>query len=434
MTIVDEANTETYQIQNNAAYKARSNKDRWSDSVRISELFDYDPTGDAPNGHTVFQTAFNEAVARGRSEVIAPAKFLRCGGSALITNPPPSSGLPKAVHIRGQGADVSTLMLNVADENLLNVGQASGAKSNSITFEGIGFVPNAPSTLGAALNMRNITGTKFINCDFGGFPNLVNAGLGASAPNDVENTYFINCNFDGHIGGRAALHLGSVGILHILGGKANGVVDRPNDEDGGPFILHEDPTHNGDGVYIIGMVGEGFSHYIRSIGKGLVNVEASGGQFDRADIAFQAQASAGGSDRNWNIKTQILEGPYNSGARIGVLLGGGGGQSEGHTVAGCSFQGLSQYAVRVLTGSANVNGNTAISCGHGVGAPSRTTLFRWGPNTVGVCGNNFGKRAPSDARPAFLYGTEFEGPVIGDRSNAGNIFKNMQHQPNIGTP
>ncbi|MCM2399428.1 hypothetical protein NBH19_25410 [Rhizobium sp. S95] len=415
----------TWAFDNNTLYKSRSNKDRWLDSVIVADLLDYDPSGITANGHTVLQSAINIALAAGKSEVILPRGILRFAASASIVNPI-SGG--KAIKIRGQGDDVSLLQSDTANINILEIGPrgstlTGSSQTGKVCIDGVGFVLGVASTAGSAIDIRNTNEFIMQDCDLGGFPSCLGIGLGASDVNDTINVFLINTGGQSHASGNAAIRLGSGGVLHISGGR------RWNGNSVSPFIKHSDTNYNWDGLYCIGTIGEGWTGYIVSSGKGVVNAEWTGGQVDRAGVAFEASAATGGSDRNWNIQTQILQGPSGSPAQFGCVFGSGGGNSEGHKVRNCHFQGLSNNAVYVVNGAAVIANNMIQSCGH-----SGAALIRMASGTGGCITGNYSYKGDADGSyGSATNGILFEGPANGWRVQTGNKFLGISGAEISGT-
>lgn len=105
------------------------------------------------------------------------------------------------------------------------------------------------------------------------------------------------------------IDLGSFGtvILHATCGRFNGTAGTS-----GYFIRHARTDKNGDGLYVYAPFTEGFAGALSSTGKGIVNVQFLGGNFDRATTAFfNSVGISGAQNDRWEIANTHLLGRGN---------------------------------------------------------------------------------------------------------------------------
>jgi hypothetical protein len=420
----------TWAFDNNTLYKSRSNKDRWQDSYRLNEELNYTGGGSAATDAAILQGLINRAVAGGRGEIILPRGDTKLEAVVQARNPSATN----FIRIVGQGPDSTRLLNNSAAQHWLDIGDASIARTSGFIFEGFSTTPGvAMNDSGSVFYLRNTTDIAFKDIVVRSCRNGWSLGIGASATNDVVYTTMNNCGgTSSGTSGVAMINLGSGGILNITGGAS-----RWNANGGHHFIDHLNTSWNFDGFYLSGQFFEFWQKYLLSTGKGMVNVEWTGCQVDRADIFFHAEPSiAAGSNRNWNIHdVQVLGFP--AGGGIGCLLSKGSSTDtqgiEDMAVNNCVFNGLSDIAIWAPHGEIFAKDNRIVSCAQlGGAAPAGGGLIRVGQ---GMCqiNDNIGRRALNSPGIAYVTGIQWDGAALATRKAAGNDFFSFSGAAETGT-
>ncbi|NEK15704.1 hypothetical protein [Rhizobium leguminosarum] len=352
-----------FSLDNNTLYKARSLKDRWLDSYRLAEELQFTGGGATATDAAVLQGLFNRAKAAGRGEIILPRGDIALEGNVFLKNPAATN----AIRIVGQGP-ASTRFLNTsAGQVMFWIGDdADGVnKTSGITFEGLGLAAGvAPNDSGSGFFLRNTSRILFKDVFIEGLRNGWSLGVNAANLNNAVYTRLHNCgcNTPG-TSGVAMIRLGSGGILNV-GGDAYGW----NTNGGIVFIEHDNASYNWDGLYITNQFMEDWLKYIYSHGKGIVNMEWTGGQMDRAAIFFQLQPDSGisGDNTNWNIHdTQLLGFGVVGKGDYGLFTAHGSGNINNVCFRDNIVKGLSNRAVFTTSGdSVKVHGNQFVNCGN----------------------------------------------------------------------
>lgn len=407
-----------WAADNNTLYKSRSNKDRWLDSYRLADEVQFSGAGVATDA-AVLQALFNRAKAAGRGEVILPRGDIRLEVACALIN----AGGAQHIRLVGQGPEVTRFLNISASQHFFDLGDAAVARTYGITLEGFSVQPNVTmDNSGSGFFMRNTTDIAFKDVICRGMKNGWSLGVGASVTNDVVYTTLSNCGgTSSGASGVPMIRLGSGGILNITGGAS-----RWNANGGHNFIDQDNPSHNWDGFYLSGQFFEFWNKYLCSTGKGMVNVEWTGCQVDRAAVFFQAEPGvATGSNRNWNIHdVQVLGFP--AGGGIGLLTSKGSSTDtqavEDIMVSNCVFNGLSDAAMYAAHGELFAYNNRIVSCAQlGASAPLGGALIRVGQGVCDIAGN-FGRRALSSPGLAYRYGIQWDGATLATRYENDNKF------------
>ncbi|MGO7439714.1 hypothetical protein ACC684_11030 [Rhizobium ruizarguesonis] len=406
----------TFSLDNSTLYKARSLKDRWLDSYRLAEELQFTGGGATATDAAVLQALFNRAKAAGRGEIILPRGDIALEALCFLKNPAATN----AIRIVGQGP-ASTRFLNTsAGQVMFWIGDdADGVnKTSGITFEGLGLAANvAPNDSGSGFYLRNTSRILFKDIFIEGLRNGWSLGVGAAVTNNAVYTRLHNCgcNTPG-TSGVAMIRLGSGGILNV-GGDAYGW----NTNGGINFIEHDNPTYNWDGMYINNQFFEHFGKYVYSHGKGIVNMEWTGGQMDRATIFFQAQPDAGvaGDNLNWNIHDTQLLGFGTGLGDYGLLTAHGTGNVNNVCFRDNIVKGLSNKAVFTTSGdSVKVHGNQFVNCGNSgtsvmqIDQPPANGVVSVTGNDIYLGNNSVGSN--------YTYGIDWIGSTNARRKSFGN--------------
>lgn len=445
MTIVEEANTTPHQLGNNTLYNAMSNNDRWLTSYRLADEIQF-TGGVAATDAAVLQGLFNRAKADGRKEIILPGGNIFMETTSLLTNPDGTT----PIRVIGQGEDRTKFAPTSASQCMFWIGNDADTVDDAhrhrtwfLTFEDFSLAANIPGAVaqdntGVGFNLRNTSDITFKNVTARSMRNGWSFGVGADNTNNVVNTYMHNCGgfSDGPYSGAPSLvpmiRLGSGGVLYI-----DGSVNRWNASGGHDFIGQDNMSYNWDGLYVYSQHFEHFRKYLVATGKGVVNMEWTGGQMDRADIFFQAEPQCtGGSNRNWLIHdTQILG--FSSGGAIGVMTGKGISTAtsaiEDITIDNVTFNGLSDSAVYAPHGEIFVKNCKMTDCAQlGISAPSGGALIRVGQGMAQIA-NNVGRRSAGYPGYAYRNGIQWDGAAMLTRSATGNRFYNYGNAETTGT-
>ncbi|MGO7779493.1 hypothetical protein ACC717_05095 [Rhizobium ruizarguesonis] len=419
----------TWAFDNNTLYKSRSNKDRWLDSYRLAEELNFTGGGATATDAAVLQALYNRAKAAGRGEIILPRGDIALEAAVAIFEPG-----TRPLRIVGQGPNQTRFLNTAAAQHYFDIGDAAQARTNDVVIEGLqlyGAVTQNNS--GRGFSVRNASDVAFKDIIIESMQNGWAFGEGASVTNDATYISIENCGCNSLVSSaRAMIILGSGGILQV-GGNAH----RWNASGGHNFIEHTDASWNWDGMYVYGQFFEHFAKYLVSTGKGVVNAEWTGGQVDRADIAFHAEPSiAGGSNRNWNIHhVQILGFP--AGGAIGALFGKGSSTDtqavEDMKVNNCVFNGLSDAAIYAPNGEIFAYNNDIVSCAQlGASAPLGGALIRVGQGMCKIAGN-IGRRALNSPGVAYRYGIQWDGATLATRVGINNDFFSFGASAETGT-
>ncbi|NNH67995.1 hypothetical protein [Rhizobium laguerreae] len=390
----------------------------------------------------VFEALFNTVVAAGGGEIILPGGDIVLEQTVFLKNPSPS---PK-VRIVGLGAGCTRFLNSAGTQAMFWVGDDTDATyTRYITFEGFSLATTVAQTDNdAGFFLRNTSDITFKDVFADGFRNGWSFGVGAPSTNNSVYSHLHNCG--GNSSGPctvAMIRLGSGGILTIDGGA-----HRWNASGGHQFLRQDNVSWNWDGLYVYGQFFEHFSKYLVAVGKGLVNVDWAGGQMDRADIFFQAEASAGGSNRGWKIHDNDILGfpctfdgngvPIKNGA-IGILTGVGQSSDpraiENIMVTNNRFDGLSDVCIYAANGEILATENTMVNCANwGGGAPCGGALIRLGQGRAKIQGNT-GYRPNNPYGESYRVGVRCDGPAHPRRKvDADNDWYDYGDRPVLGTP
>lgn len=440
MTIVEEANSEPFQIENNTAYKARSNKDRWLDSYRLAEHSGFTGGGNIASDAAALSELASIALATGRGELILPRGEVMAGDVSIL-NPGNDATEINGLRIVAQGPDATWVRNTHADQAWFEVGQENGGQRTScITFEGFSCVPAvAMSNAGSVFRERNTYGIKYKSIIMRAVRNGWDFGAGATIADSSKYPSMTDCGGTSAVEAPPAEHepqsapmirLGSCSSLRI-----SGSAERWNAVGYQAFITHDDPNWNTDGLYVYGQHLEHWWKTVSSCGKGIVNFEWTGGQTDRCTIFFHADPNvATGSNRNWNIHdTQILGFPV--GGAIGVLVTKGNSTSanavQSIKVKNNEFDGLSDCCIYAPNGEVIVSDNTMINCANwGGGAPSGGGLIRVGYGLAHIHGNIAYRPSGSYGNP-YRNGIQFDGAAHPRQKHYNNEFYDYGNAPVI---
>ncbi|MGR9253297.1 hypothetical protein [Rhizobium leguminosarum] len=414
-----------FSLDNNTLYKARSLKDRWLDSYRLAEELQFTGGGATATDAAVLQGLFNRAKAAGRGEIILPRGDIALEAAVSIFE----DGT-RPIRIVGQGPNQTRFLNTSASQKLFNIGDAAQARTKDMTLEGFQlYAAVAQDNSGRGFNLRNAQDITFKDILLESMRNGWALGESASATNDVTYVSVENCGANSP--GTSAtpiILLGSGGILQIAGSAY-----RWNASGGHDFMQHINTSWNWDGLYVYGQHFEHFAKYLRSTGKGVVNLIWTGGQMDRADIFFQCEAAAGGSNRNWDIHDIQMLGFSGSGGGIGFT---GSGPTEQIRIRSNVFNGLSDAAIYAATGEVFVSGNEFIDCAYlGASAPSEGAIIRVGQGFARIT-NNVGRRSASSPGVAYRYGIQWDGAALATRSAGptnSNVWYNFGASAETGT-
>ncbi|MDI5926466.1 hypothetical protein QBK93_17455 [Rhizobium leguminosarum] len=407
----------TWAFDNNTLYKSRSNKDRWMDSYRLAEELNFTGGGSTATDAAVLQALFNRAKAAGRGEIILPRGDIKLEATCLLKNP----GATNAIRIVGQGP-ASTRFLNTsAGQVMFWIGDdADGVnKTSGISFEGLGLAAGvAPNDSGSGFFLRNTSRILFKDVFIEGLRNGWSLGVNAGNLNNAVYTRLHNCgcNTPG-TSGVAMIRLGSGGILNV-GGDAYGW----NTNGGIVFIEHDNPTYNWDGMYITNQFMEDWLKYVYSHGKGIVNMEWTGGQMDRAAIFFQLQPDSGisGDNTNWNIHdTQLLGFGVVGKGDYGLFTAHGSGNINNVCFRDNIVKGLTNKGVFTTSGDGvKVHGNQFVNCGNSgtsvlqIDQPPANGVVSVTNNDIYLGNNSVGSN--------YTYGIDWVGSTNARRKSFGN--------------
>lgn len=408
-----------FAISNNTAY--RSSKDRWSDSYRLTDEALYTPGGAVASNAAALQHVIEMALATGRGEIILPREEIALETTVSILNPGPDLTEKNAIRIVGQGPDATWIRNTTADQKWISIGNDSIDVTSGIILEGFSAVPSvAMDDAGSVFFERNTKDIAYKSIIVRAVRNGWSFGVGASATNSSNYPVLVDCGgTSAGPSGQAMIRLGSGGGLRI-----SGCGSRWNAEGKHDFIEQDDPNWNWDGLYVYDQFFEKWRKYLTATGKGVVNVDWAGGQMDRADIFFQAEAGPGGSNRGWKIHDNDMLGfpctfapngaPIKNGA-IGILTGVGQSTDpraiENIMVHNNRFDGLSDACVYAANGEVSVMGNTMVNCANwGGGAPLGGSLIRLGQGRANIQGNT-AFRPNNPYGNAYRYGVQCDGPA-----------------------
>ncbi|MGR9355867.1 hypothetical protein [Rhizobium leguminosarum] len=411
----------TWAFDNNTLYKSRSNKDRWLDSYRLAEELQFTGGGSTATDAAVLQALYNRAKAAGRGELILPRGDIALEAAASIYE----DGT-KPIRIVGQGPNQTRFLNTSASQHFFNIGSAAQSRSKDIVFEGLSLnAAVAQDNSGRGFYLRNTSDITFKDVLVDGLKNGWSLGEGASVTNDVVYTSLDNCGGNSSAASSIPLILlGSGGILQV-GGNAY----RWNASGGHDFMQQLDTNWNWDGLYVYGQFFEQFRKYLVSNAKGIVNAEWTGGQVDRADIFFQAEATSG-SNRDWNIHDVKILGFSGQGGGIGFLSSG---TVESIRIAHNTFHGLHDACVYAATGNVFVEANEMVQCTDlGASAPLGGALIRIGQGRARIQGN-WGYRPSGAPGSAYRYGIQWDGATYSERSAANNVWYNFGASAETGT-
>jgi hypothetical protein len=433
-----------FVVANNTAYQSRSNKDRWSDSYRLTDEPLYAAGVTATNA-AALQHAVASALATNRGEVILPRGEIMLETTVALVNPGPDPTEKNAVRIVGQGPDATWIRNTAANQKWLSIGNDAVGVTIGIVLEGFSAVPSvAMNDNGSVFFERNTKDIAYKSIIVRAVRNGWSFGVGAPAINNSCYPALVDCGgTSAGASGAAMIRLGSGGGLRISGcGSRWNAVGRHN------FIEHDDPYWNWDGLYVYGQFLEHWRQYLTATAKGVVNVDWSGGQMDRADIFFHAEAGVGGSNRGWKIHDNDILGfpctfdtngaPILNGA-IGILTGAGQSSDpraiENIMVTNNRFDGLSDACIYASNGEITVIGNTMVNCANwGGGAPSGGALIRLGQGRAKIQANT-AFRPNNPYGNAYRYAVQCDGPSYPRRKVCGdNDWYDFGDRTVSGTP
>ncbi|MGO7922018.1 hypothetical protein ACC755_22960 [Rhizobium ruizarguesonis] len=415
----------TFSLDNNTLYKARSLKDRWLDSYRLAEELQFTGGGATATDAAVLQALFNRAKAAGRGEIILPRGDIALEAAVSIFEPG-----TQPIRIVGQGPNQTRFKNTAAAQKFFNIGDAAQTRTRRIVFEGLQlYGAVAQNNTGRGFYVRNASDITFKDVLVESLQNGWSLGEGASATNDAVYISLQDCG--GTSPGTSAIPiiiLGSGSRLSIGGGAY-----RWNASGGHDFIQHVDTSWNWDGFYLSGQFFEHFAKYLRSTGKGIVNLDWTCEQLDRADVFFQAEAVAGGINRDWSIHNTKLYGFSGLGGGIGFLSSG---PTENISIENCQFITLSDAAIYASSGEIYASGNKFIDCAYlGASAPSGGAIIRVGQGFARIT-NNVGRRSASSPGVAYRYGIQWDGASFATRSTGptnSNAWYNFGAAAETGT-
>jgi hypothetical protein len=432
----------TWAFDNNTLYKSRSNKDRWLDSYKLAEELNFSGATLGTNA-TVLTALFNRLKASGRSEIHLPAGDIRLEAGASVTLNNPDGTHP--VRIIGQGGDVTRFMCSAADQRAITIGDDALNYTYGLTLEGFGFADTvAQNDNGSRIFVLKTSGLRLADINFGSCRNALSLGVAhTAAPNNVVYTFMEGCGAESMAGnsGSPMIRLGSGAVLRITPGgrRWNGAYNPTTGANTHDFIRHDNNAQNWDGLYVYGQFLEAFSKNVYSSGKGIVNLEWTGGQVDRSAIGWHCDSLvATGSNRNWMIHhTQILGGP--SFAGYGCLFQPGASTDsralENMRVLHNNFENHRFNAVYMVNACGRVEGNTFDNCAYDGGAGGAIVRVGQPSGARGYANvaNNEGFRHPSSPGAGAVNGILWDGASSARRSSGNNVWLDLTGSAESGT-
>jgi len=424
---------------------ARSNKERWSNSIYAMD-YGAVPTGGTANFHDVLTKCIGEAIARGRAEIRLPGGKLTLGGTVFINSVmagSPPTAVDMNLRIIGCG-DGTAIQKNSGTGTWFHLGNLN--RTNGVTFEEFEITGGTTTamTSGEVFYLNDTTGTNFIHITAKGISRFFlggwNNGIISGHPDHVKKpasyTTMMDCSFTPNAAGVSLIHLVSGGVLAIRGGsRHNG-----GGYAGLAFIEHSNDFTNWDGLYVYDQTFEEFPRYLYSHGAttGVVNMIWTGGQADRARVktmvgdppvavysgsaAFYAGAPHAGN--SWDINNvQLLNGQKADVNDVRGMEYPINWQSSGDLVFRPSrVQGYSAY-VWIGAGAAQVSGITFEGAGQGTGGltPVGQPLIRIGTgcSRAIIQGNMF---VPIPGQTLATNGILWEGGDSAFRKAGTNVF------------
>lgn len=361
-----------FALDDGTLYKARSLVERFfARGYALADEKNYTSGGVVATNAAVLQALYNRIQTAGKpARILLPAEVIKLETQVNLVGSVP-------VQFIGQGDGVTVFENTSAGQVFFSVGDLALALTKNIVFKDLSTrAAVAMNSSGSMFRHLNTSDIYYRRVTFLGAACALDlASTITGVDNSAVYTFLEGCG--GTSGFSAAspspaafIHLGSSGILHITGGG-----NRWNGNGGHNFIEHDNPSRNHDGIYIIGQFFENWLRYIYSHGKGIVNLEWTGGQMDRAAFFFHAQPDGVivGTNNNWLIHdTQFLgfgalDAAGNDAGGIGVFLapGASGGQCFDVQVSNNKFKGLRKQALFAAVGSCvKFIGNQIVNCGN----------------------------------------------------------------------
>lgn len=292
------------------ARTARSNKDRWSDTIDVMEC-GADPTGATANFHTVLFNAVEEAKARNCSEIRLPPGLLKFGDEThpcVLVN---TAGKPIRTIGRGRATQVTKA---APTGTWIQIDDLSGVTTKGFVFEEFNPIVTDPGgmTAGEVFLLGKTVDIKFrhVPCTNVCTGWTLGVSHGSLAADRFACNYIdlIDCASTQNSAGKAMINIVTGGILNIKGGERWNCGGADNCF----FIQGVNPSNFGswDGLYVYDQFFEAFRKYLTSTGAGISNVIWTGGQCDRADIGFE---SSGDNDKAWDVSNVQMNNSLNPG-------------------------------------------------------------------------------------------------------------------------
>jgi hypothetical protein len=416
----------------------RSDKDRASDEVHISEFTGYDPTGDTALAHTAIASAWAAMIERGRSRVILGPGLHRLGEKLSLQKTYVDGTRCELV---GSGYGVSAIIGPASTDHIIELGDETGVvQTGNIGFRDFLIASGAVQT-GYAVAMeycRNVLFEKiFLYLTASGF----GLGPGTTDPDKKNLEIFIkDCS------GRLKVNAGGAWVdliageaVFLDGGRTTGREDQY-------FLNQSSNVANSDGIYIINHFSEQWGYAIRSDGDGLVNLRMDCNQFDRALHFIHVTSTATSSNRNWQVRCQFL-GESASATEIQAAChfnASAGGIIEAITIYASAFDGRQGPVGRFIANPAdpqgpyvNFVGNTIRDCGNGSGG---VPLFEIGEAANPTFfGNHITQGLHAVANDPYTIAFNYDGASTGRRQTAAvveanNLVLDFATSVTAGTP
>lgn len=394
---------------------SRSNLSRWNDHLSITEIAPVDVTGSASTAHTAILGAFAKAIARGRRSVIhMPAGRLVCGAPLNFLNSFAST--TQLIELVGEGK-TSTLIVGPGTGghlSVINIGDNAQPQTGNLKFRDFTIAP--AGVIENGILMHNARKCDFINMHSHFCKYFLRTGTAVDTlVNSVNYINFHNCSGNLPLNG-VMFYPNTIQVLAIVGGEYTGGAGRK-------FFLHDSTNFNVDGLYIRPNYTEQFEYAVDSVGDGIVNLELTGGQWDRAITWLRAKppVDTTGSNRNWVVHDTQLLSCFDD-AIIWDSSANSGSTCEGLNVSGVNIHRIRKRILNCPKGSGVINGITARTCGY-----TETELINLGAEgnfEIGIVQAHMGKHEiggfdPNTLEPYLLptWGIVYEGASTGKRGH-----------------